>query len=187
MQAIGSHCVTGTPNSRITASLNKRQRAEIHHQLSWKGKKQGLSLAIKRLISHVGTSNTLGVTHGIRSPRRADALSQQRKEDNKSWKTLPHGVCKSYMGIPICRLAGQTPMEDEGPAKEGSIPARFFVEVSGSNYSGIGWNENSRVPDLPRLQQGLPLLGWVGYPPPTYLPFIPRWGKATMITMDITE
>ena len=95
MQAIGSHCVTRTPNSRITASLNKRQRAEIHHQLNWKRKKQGLSLAIKRLISHVGTSNALGVTHGIRSPRRVDALSQQRKEDNKSWKTLPHGCAKA--------------------------------------------------------------------------------------------
>lgn len=37
----------------------------------------------------------------------------------------------------VCRLIGQVPVEDEGPAKEGPIPARLFAKVSGSNQF---WN-----------------------------------------------
>lgn len=54
----------------------------------------------KMTHSHISTSNTLRVMHLIKSPWRFEALRKLKKEDDKSWKTLLQGICRSYLGVP---------------------------------------------------------------------------------------
>lgn len=96
----GSHCETRTPTSRITAFLNQRNRAKIHHQLNWKGRELGLSLTIKWLIPVYMPLTPQGW------PMGSGLNGGLKHSDNKGKEIINHGkflsqrMCRSYMGIP---------------------------------------------------------------------------------------
>lgn len=65
-------------------------------------------------------------------------------------------------------MRGQT---KKVPCQLDSLPRSLAL-----TNSGTGWHEISRVPDLPRMQWALPLLGWVRYfhPPISLYPQVEK-------------